>query len=391
MAGRKTSEGLDARPVDLPRRGTEGFRDDLKRQLSLMAHRAAPYRRLVPQLLQLLDDPADGARLCERMNNAWKKREFRAYYERPLLLFAALRAEALADGPSHPLHAALRDMKPNADAMTPATLRSALDGTRTGLWTTLALRRVQTNDTSRALAWLWPAAIAGCSDGARPLVLVDVGCSAGLNLIADALPPMWTTKSGAPLAVVRRPQVLRRIGVDERPLYVERDHDARWLHACIWPGETDRLERFNMAVATLRNAPQSRRIELVRRDATVTPALVRPAIAAAPPNTLTIVYQTMVSGYLDAQSRDAFEGGLHELVVSSPTGSVLWVDLEVTGPATSPRPAELQVHARVGDQRETFVIGATGYHPTEVHVRKEAVAALTELLRRSTHHGAGRA
>jgi hypothetical protein len=365
-----------------PRRGSDGLKDDLARHVSLMAHRATPYRRLVPQIVQLLDHPEHGPAVLAAMQRAWRSREFRAYYERPLLLFAALRSDALGDGPSHPLHAALRDAKPDADVVTEATVRSALDPSRTGLWTTLGLRRVQTNDTSRALAWMWPAAIAGCSDGARPVVLVDVGCSAGLNLTADALPRIWTKIGGGAIEMVSRPQVVGRFGIDERPLDASRADDARWLHACVWPGETNRLERLEAAIAAFREARERHdRLEILRRHAVATPALVRTATAGVPPHTLTIVYQTMMSGYLDTDSRRAFEEGLHQLVVSSPPGSFLWVDLEVTGPPTSPRPAELWVHARAGAERVSFLIGTMGYHPTEVSVREEAVRDLAALLR----------
>jgi hypothetical protein len=357
-------------------------KDDLARQLTLMANRAASYRRLVQIVLQLLDDRSFGPPLLASMQRAWRSREFRAYYERPLLLFAALRSDALSDGPSHPLNAALRDEAPDADAVTDATVRSALDPSRTGLWTTLALRRVQTNDTSRALTWLWPAAIAGCSNGQRPISLVDVGCSAGLNLIGDGLPAMWTNAAGSPIAIATRPKVIGRFGLDERPLDVARADDARWLHACVWPGETDRLRRLDAAITKfLELRARSERIEIMRRDAMAAPAFVRSIAASAPPGSLIIVFQTMMSGYLDAPSRTAFEGGLHQLVVSSPPGSLLWADLEVTGPATSPKPAELWVHARSGSERASFLIGTTGYHPTEVSVRDDAVRDLTALLR----------
>lgn len=366
---------------DAPRRGADGIKDDLARQLTLMANRAASYRKLVPLLVQLLDDAQQGPVLLSSMQRAWKSREFGAFYERPLLLFAALRADALADGPSHPLHAALRDDAPDPDAMTEAALREAVSPAQTGLWTSLGLRRVQTNETSRALAWLWPAALAGCSGGARPVVLVDVGCSAGLNLVGDHLPRPWTA-GGAPLAVAERPRVIGRFGLDERPLDVARAEDARWLRACVWPGETQRLERLDAALAALQSArARGERIEVVRRHATGAAAYARGALASAPPRTLTIVYQTMMSGYLDPASRAAFEDGLHELVVTSPRGAVVWVDLEVTGPATSPRPAELWVHLRRGDERTDLMLGTTGYHPADVSVRRDAVLDLTKILR----------
>jgi len=375
-----TAAGGDRRPIH-GLRGADGIADDLSQQLGLMANRAAPYRKIVASILQLLGDRAHGPALLSSMQRAWRSRDFLAFYERPLLLLAALRSDALADGPSHPLYPALRDADPDAGAVTEAALIEALHPSRTGLWTTLALRRVQTNETSRALAWLWPAAIAGCSDRARPLVIVDVGCSAGLNLVADTLPHVWTTTTGTPLPIVQRPRVVVRIGIDDRPLDATRADDAHWLRACVWPGETERLERLDAALARFRDARErGERIDLVRRDATAAPALVRAAAAGAPPEALTIVYQTMMSGYLGAQSRSEFEAGMHDLVASAPVGSVLWVDLEVTGPSRSPRPAELRVHARDGDRRETFMIGATGYHPAEIAVQGDAVRNLAKLF-----------
>jgi hypothetical protein len=380
MVRQKTPTLAPESSPEAPRRGTDGLKEDLSRQLTLMAKRAAPYRKIVPIFVQLLDDPDDGPLLQSHLQRAWKSREFRAYYERPLLLFATLRFDALSDGPSHPLHRALRDESPELDAITVASVKSALDGSRTGIWTTLALRRVQTNDTSRALAWLWPAGIAGCSGGARPLVLVDVGCSAGLNLVGDALPHVWTTTAGVPLRVVERPRVVGRFGLDDRPLEGTRADDALWLRACIWPGETGRLQRLDAALRSFRAArDRGESIEVVKRDATSAAAYVR--AAAAPKDALTIVYQTMMAGYLDASSRASFEGGLDQLVVSSPPRSLLRVDLEVTGPATSPRPAELWVHARMGDARASFLLGTTGYHPAEVSVREEAVRELGALMR----------
>ncbi len=367
---------------DGQRRGADGVKEDLARQLTLMANRAASSRKVAQHILHLLDDPTFGPALLGAMQRAWRSREFRAYYERPLLLLASLRSDALGDGPAHPLHGGLRDEAPEVEGVTEAAVRSALDPSRTGLWTTLALRRVQTNDTSRALAWMWPAEIAGCSDGRRPILLVDVGCSAGLNLVGDGLPPMWTTTGGGALGVVRKPKVVERFGLDERPLDVARPDDARWLHACVWPGETARICRLDAAIARfLEGRARSERLEVVRRDAVGAPAFVRGVMAAAGPGTLTIVYQSMMSGYLDAASRAAFEDGLHQLVASSPAGSVLWADLEVTGPATSPRPAELWVHTRAGDAPADLLLGTMGYHPTEVSVRDDAVRDLTALLR----------
>src|SRR5262249_54111297 len=122
----------------------------------------------------------------------------------------------------------------------------------------MTTRRVQTNDTSRAVSWLWPASLAGCSGKRRALALMDIGAGAGLNLIADRLPPAWTNSAtGQPIPCATDLDTVARIGFDVRPLSVERDDDVRWMRACIWPGETERLARFEASVQALRAAAKS--------------------------------------------------------------------------------------------------------------------------------------
>ena len=115
---------------------------------------------------------------------------------------------------------------------------------------------MQTNETSRAVAWLWPAALAGCADGRRPLTLFDVGCSAGLNLAGDRLRAAWTDGAGAPLPVATTATIVGRHGFDLAPLDIGRDDDLTWLRACVWPGETARLERLDAAVDAFRALAQ---------------------------------------------------------------------------------------------------------------------------------------
>jgi hypothetical protein len=197
------------------------------------------------------------------------------------------------------------------------------------------------------------------------------------------MPAIWTVPGGAPLPVVQHPLVVGRLGLDERPLDLARAEDARWLRACVWPGETERLQRLDLAMATamgLRGGAEP--IEIVRRDAIGAAASARAAQAKAPEGTLTIVYQTMMSGYLDAATRSAFEESLRQLVLSSPRASVLWVDLEVTGSPTSPKPAELWVHVRDGERCARLLLGTMGYHPTEVSVRDDGVRELGRLVAR---------
>src|SRR5690606_25196485 len=144
------------------------------------------YARLLEVLEPMLDGDF-GARLAE----LWRGREFGSFYERPLLLANALRYEALRDGPAHPLWPGLVGMPPDPEAITGAAVRAAVAPDRDGFWRALVERRIQTNETSRAVAWLWPARLAFEAGIRRPLALFDVGASAGLNLVADHLAAMW--------------------------------------------------------------------------------------------------------------------------------------------------------------------------------------------------------
>jgi hypothetical protein len=88
----------------LLRTGAAGLREDLlSARHELFAGRHAVYQRLAGVLATLL---AEGE-LCGSFERAWRSREFPTMYERPLLLMAALRVDALDEGPAHPLHGAL--------------------------------------------------------------------------------------------------------------------------------------------------------------------------------------------------------------------------------------------------------------------------------------------
>jgi hypothetical protein len=139
--------------------------------------------------------------------------------------------------------------------------------------TLIASRRVQTNEVGRS-ACLMPA-FALASETARglPLTLVEVGASAGLNLLFDryaydygdgvvrgdaastvciscslrgeAIPPL-------PEAM---PKVASRVGVDLDPVDV-RDPDARlWQRALIWPEHTIRAENLRRALEIAQETP----------------------------------------------------------------------------------------------------------------------------------------
>lgn len=355
--------------------GTTRLRDELTLQRDFFASRVPVYARL----LDLLPDTLAGP-LGDALAAAWSKRSFSAWYERPLLLLGAMRDDALREGSSHPLWQAIAAGEPDVLSATPTALAAALAPTRWAVWRTLETRFVQTNETSRALAWLWPAALGARSDPARSIVLVDIGASAGLNLVADHLPAIWQQPDGAPVLVTPLPPITRRTGFDHRPVDVRDDDQAHWLRACVWPGQRARIERLEDAIRAFR--------ALARGGAgpVVSTCAARDVPARLPRPTTTgsrvIAYQTVVRDYMQADELHAYERGMDDWLRECPPASALWMELEVAREgASATDPFHLTAHLRLAsDEVVALVLASTDPHPHVVRVRPDAVETLRRAL-----------
>ncbi len=355
--------------------GVEGLGEELARERLAVEARSLPYARALEILPEVLAGP-EGRFLVA----AWGERHFLAWYERPLLLLAAIRDDVLADGEPHPLWPGFG---PDADpeAVEPDALRAALGGGRDRVWDALARRSVQTNEPSRAVAWLWPAALAGASGGGRTIAVADVGASAGLNLVADALAPIWADEDGAPIEIARGVRAVARVGLDPAPLDVLREEDARWLRACVWPGDADREARLLAAMDAFRAAR-------IRPDAPVLVPIAAPnvpsrldVLSASDRGALVIATQTVVRDYLDPGDRREYERGMREWLATHPPGDALWIELEAVD--ESAREAALVVHLRGRDGGLRSVeLGRSAMHPSRIRRAPGAEAELRAALAR---------
>ena len=308
------------------------------------AKRQPVYAQLLDEVQALMDgDAAFAARLAE----AWRGREFVAIYDQPLLLIASLREAVLSEGQGHPLWMALRDESPDLAGITRDKVKAAFERERS--WRNLRERYVQTNETSRAVVWLWPATLLG----SRPFTLVDCGCSAGLNLVADQLPSLWNVE------MVRSPNITRRLGLDARPIDVRDEESVRWLHACVWAGDADRLARLQLAVAAARQSPPP----LEALDA------LEFADRIAKLDGFVLAYQSIFRDYLDAPKKREYL----ERMAKTPA---LWIELETNDPANRDYACGITAHWR----GESFLLGRCGYHPTDVIVDEAEVRALAGRL-----------
>jgi hypothetical protein len=185
---------------------------------------------------------------------------------------------------------------------------------------TIATRRTQTNEVGRSSLLL--VALAEVQrDVDQPIAWLDVGASAGLSLRLDRfhhdLRPAGV--AGDPDATVRLrceatgsppapalPDLAWRAGLDAAPVDVDDPAATRWLEACVWPEQTDRLARLRAAVAVARAHP----VPLHRGDAVDD----LPAVAAgAPDDAHLVVTHTWVLAYLEDARRAAFERTLDGL------------------------------------------------------------------------------
>jgi hypothetical protein len=156
-------------------------------------------------------------------------------------------------------------------------LHRTVDAHAPELLDVLRHRRVQTNEVNRCVAWRMALQLL-CRHDERPLHLVELGASAGLNMgldrhrvdvhgvdvhgldatltmgPADAAVSLSTRLRGVwpdlrAAAAAPLPPVAARAGVDAAPLDPADPDDARWLTACVWPEQHERLVRLRAALA----------------------------------------------------------------------------------------------------------------------------------------------
>ena len=194
----------------------------------------------------------------------------------------------------------------------------------------LRARRTQTNEVARC-AVVVPALAE--LDG--PLALVEVGASAGLNLLLDRWRYRWTRPSGdvvagpadAPLEIrcavtddqplpSRLPRVGWRCGLDLHPLDAADPDDRAWLRALVWPEHTDRAERLDAALSVAAAEPPP---VLVGDLATDLPALLDRVPAGLTP----VVLHSVVLTYVAPEQRSDMRAllrqrGVHRVGLEPP-------------------------------------------------------------------------
>jgi hypothetical protein len=175
----------------------------------------------------------------------------------------------------------------------------------------VATQGVQTNEVQRSWVLVPLLLRVAQRTGADSVDLVELGPSAGLNLVWDRYRYSYEAGEWGPDDALLRlagdertpvpaglltlaPKVVRRVGIDRAPIDVATDGGARLLQCFVWAGQDERLDRLNRA------------IEAVRADP---PDLVRGDLAGELPNVLrespTLVFETAAFPYVSDETRAA--------------------------------------------------------------------------------------
>ncbi len=192
-------------------------------------------------------------------------------------------------------------------------LRSFCQTFKTELRTLIANRRTQTNEIGRC-AVLHPALAWALNGEETPVILMDLGASAGLNLLVDYWCYEYSDGAtrGDPNGAIRipcelrgtnplpnqfrRPAVAGRIGIDLNPVDTANPDHTRWLQACVFADRRDRFDRLTQALELARQVS----IDLRRGDIV---DLVPEVLATLPENATVCVTSTWTLAYLDPSRR----------------------------------------------------------------------------------------
>ena len=271
----------------------------------------------------------------------------------PLLLMAGLHKSVLAGRAEAKELAAyfttVGGKKSPDDPNLPLVLRQSILSLQSDLEAFIQTASVQTNETCRGLCWLLPLLYTPW----QKVHLVDLGASAGLNLLADKRSYMlvdgdstkeiaslgqgssaqFAVKCSGPLTPPTRTteevEVVSRIGCDKVPFYLQTKEDEYTLASFIWGDQQERMIRLLEGIAVLRDmVAKGMHLQLYpadipqELDAFLTQHI--PTDPACP----VVLYNTYLTNYLTDKGR-SLPQRIHQWAAQQQR-AILWLQMEIS-------------------------------------------------------------
>lgn len=227
----------------------------------------------------------------------------------PNLLMAAVHRMILR-GLDHPLAAHYAPGAPDEDPYP--LFREVCLAHADEVRETVTTHLVQTNEVARTTALL-PALPLD-----EPLALIEIGASAGLNLLLDRYRFAYSDGQtfGGPSPVTlrcevqgdvpppvpaRAPVIVSREGIDLRPIDPDDEEQTLWLRALVWPDERDRMAVLEAALSVAR----AERPTIHAGDAL---DLLGDVLASVPDDVLPVVFHTFTLWAFSPEDRARLYG-----------------------------------------------------------------------------------
>ncbi len=187
----------------------------------------------------------------------------------------------------------------------------------------ISTRLVQTNVVRRCAVLLPAFAVAMGREQERPLSLVEIGASAGLNLLWDRYSYTYSDErrwgdpnSPVPLSSVIRgslrpplpesiPQVVFRVGLDLNPVDISDRYAVDWLRALVWPERVDEARMLEDALEMAKDDPP----EILAGDAL---ELLPEVLQGIPSDSTLCLYHTNTLNQFPSEARERFFGLVEE-------------------------------------------------------------------------------
>ena len=185
----------------------------------------------------------------------------------------------------------------------------------------IAEGRTNTNEVGRC-TFLAPAFCGIAARTGKPLALIEIGPSAGLNLNFDQYAYRYLDEHGhllsenwypggltlscelksdtVPALPPSPPEIASRIGLELSPVDLSSDHDRRWLKALVWPERRDRFAKLSQALEVAdRHPPKVRGGDALD--------LLPEALADALAEAAICVYHSMVTYQFSREMKNRLE------------------------------------------------------------------------------------
>lgn len=198
-------------------------------------------------------------------------------FDLTLLLAAAVHRDVLTQEPAAqpliPYYATAGGQLPPHAPELPALWQHTILARAEAYTPFIQTATVQTNETGRGLAWLWPLLDTGWS----AVNLVDLGASAGLNLVGEQRAYRLVDKAtgtvladmglGEPVQFITKvvnpeqlplssdpserqiPTIVSRLGCDLHPFHLHTPEREHTLMAYVWGDQPQRLQRLKEGIA----------------------------------------------------------------------------------------------------------------------------------------------